>query len=264
VSAGTTIKSISKSLVLSIPYAREKYYQREFYKRSPSCKGIYKSFKQAAVNSPSDKLVGYDHRVISEFYREHIDEMNPADYPVLFWLSRLLPESQLVFELGGSVGVGYYGFRRYLPFPPQLRWVICEVPDAVRVGREIAQERGESRLAFTDQRQVDDDPDIYVSFGALQYIEDSFAQIIGELRAKPAHILLNRVPLSERDPFITLQNSGCWFSPYKVDNKSQFIRSIEALGYELVDKWEMTRPNIFLEQQEDGVPKYHGMYFRLK
>ena len=260
----SAIKSITKSLVLSIPYAREKYYQRQFEKRSPSCHGLYKSFAQAAHDSPGDKLSGYDHRVISEFYRQSIDAFNPGDYPVLFWLSQVLPQTRFVFELGGSIGLGYYGYHRYLKFPPELRWVICEVPEAVRVGREIALERHETALEFTEQREIDADPELYATFGALQYIEEPFAQIIGSLRRKPPHLLVNRVPLSDGDGFVTLQNNGCWFSPYKVDNKSHFIKSIVALGYEVIDQWDMSRPNNFLLHLEEGLPNYHGMYFRLK
>jgi putative methyltransferase (TIGR04325 family) len=260
----SAIKSLTKSLVLSIPYTREKYLRKEFAKRSPCCKGVYKTFADAVLDSPSDKLAGYDHRVISEFYRERIDELNPADYPVLYWLSQLLPGAKSVFELGGSVGVGYYAYRRYLPFPPQLRWIICEVPETARMGAEIARERNESRLAFTDQRDLAEGADLYATFGALQYIEDPFATILNSLRDKPPHLLINRVPLSEGNHFITLQNNGCWFSPYKVDNRAEFVRSVEALGYELVDKWEMTRPNNFLLRPGEAVPSYHGIYFRHK
>jgi putative methyltransferase (TIGR04325 family) len=260
----TMIKSLTKSLVLSSPYTREKYLQKEFSKRSPSCKGIYKTFYDALLDAPSHKLSGYDHRVIAEFYRQRIDDFNPADYPVLFWLSRLLPEARFVFELGGSVGVGYYAYRRYIPFPERLRWVICEVPETVHFGDEIARERNETQLAFTDQREVNEDPDIYATFGALQYIEEPFAEIIGSLRAKPVHLLINRIPLCEETPFITLQNNGCWFSPYKVDNRTAFIESVEALGYQLEDKWEMNRPNNFLLAPGEPTPGYHGMYFRQK
>ena len=259
-----TIKSITKSLVLSIPYAREKYFQKEFSKRSPSCKGIYKSFADAAADAPGDKLSGYDHRVISEFYRTHLDELNPSDYPVLFWLTQLLPTARVVFELGGSVGVGYYAYCRFIPFPENLQWIICELPEAVRFGQEIALERNEKRLIFTDQRRVAGQLDIYATFGALQYIEEPFDRILAALHSRPKHILINRVPLTAGEAFITLQNNGLWFSPYKVDNRAEFVHSIEALNYELVDKWEMTRPNSFLLHFGDETPKYHGMYFRLR
>jgi len=263
---GATIKSIGKSLALSIPFTREKYLQREFLRSAPSCKGIYGSFAEAMADLPGGKLSGYNHRAVPEFYktRARIDELNPGDYPILFWLSRLLPDALLVFELGGSIGLGYYSYRKYLLFPPQLRWIICEVPEAVRAGEEIARERNETQLAFTDQRQADGDPDIYATFGALHYIEEPFAEIIASLRARPRHILVNRVPLSEKTAFITLQNNGSWFSPYKVDNLSDFIGSIKSLGYELVDQWDMDRGVSFLFGPGNTVPRYYGMYFRLK
>jgi putative methyltransferase (TIGR04325 family) len=259
-----TLRAIGKSLVLSIPYAREKYFQREFLRRSPSCKGIYGSFAQALADAPREKLAGYNHKVIPESYRERLDILNPADYPVLFWLSRLLPGAQLVFELGGSIGLGYYSYRKYLPFPPRLRWIICEVPETVRVGQEIARERNETQVSFTDQRQAAEDPDIYATFGTLQYIEEPFAGIIGNLRARPPHLLINRVPLCEGPVFITLQNNGLWVSPYKVEGKSGFIESIKALDYELVAEWQLDRSGGFLMLPGQAIPNYYGMYFRLK
>ena len=260
----SSIKSITKSLVLSIPFAREKYYQREFAKRSPSCKGLYKSFADAAQDCPGDKLSGYDHRVISEFYKARLDELNAGDYPVLFWLSRLLPKVRRVFELGGSVGVGYYAYCRYVPFPPDLKWTICELSEAVHVGREIALDRNEAHLDFTESHDVPGPIDLYATFGALQYIETPFADILLDLAHRPSHLLINRVPMTDGDPFITLQNNGCWFSPYKVEQREKFVKSVENLGYELVDKWHMDRPNTFLVNLGDKVPTYHGMYFRLR
>ncbi len=260
----STIKSLTKSLVLRFPYAREKYFQKEFSKRSPFCKGIYKSFADAAIDAPADKLSGYDHRVISEDYRTRLDELNPDDYPVLFWFTQLLRKARVVFELGGSVGIGYYAYRRFVSFPENLQWIICELPEAVRFGQEIAFERNETRLVFTDQRQVASYVDIYATFGASQYIEEPFDRIIAALQPRPAHLLINRVPLTAGDAFITLQNNGLWFSPYKVDNRAEFVKSIEALDYELVDKWEMTRPNNFLVHFGEDAPKYHSMYFRLR
>jgi putative methyltransferase (TIGR04325 family) len=260
----TPIKSLAKNLILSIPYAREKYFQREFVKTTPSCKGAFKTFAEAIAATPSDRLAGYNHKEIPEAFINSIDELNPCDYPVLYWLSRLLPKSKVIFELGGSMGKGYYSYRKYLSFPEDHRWTICEVPATVEVGREIARQRNEPHLFFTDERQPEQNPDLYTTFGALQYIEESFAEIIAKLRVKPPHLLVNRVPMTEGKPYITLQNNGRWFSPYRVDNVSDFIKNITALDYELVDKFEMNRPVSFLLDPEYDVPAYHGMYFRLK
>jgi putative methyltransferase (TIGR04325 family) len=260
----TTLKYLAKNVVLSIPFAREKYFQRAFLKRSPSCKGAYESFAQALAHAPREKLLGYNHKSIPEFYKTRLDDLNPGDYPVLFWLLRLLPEVKFVFELGGSIGMGYYAYRRYVPLPADLRWVICETPETVETGREIARERKDTLLTFTEQRQVEGNPDIYATFGTLQYIEEPFAEIIGALARKPPHLLVGRVPFAEGAAYITLQNNGGWFSPYKVQNRCEFIKSIENLGYDLIDKWETIHPNSFLIHPEYQIPRYHGMYFRLK
>jgi putative methyltransferase (TIGR04325 family) len=258
------LKDVGKSLVLNIPFAREWYFRREFLKRAPCCKGDYPSFAAALSAAPIEKLSGYNHRSIAEFYKKSLGDFNPGDYPVLFWLSRILPAARLVFELGGSIGSGYYAYRRFQPFPPELRWVICELPETVRVGEEIARERNETQLAFTDQRETAGHPDIYATFGALQYIEEPFARIIGKLDARPPHLLVNRVPFCEGPSFITLQNNGSWFSPYKVQNKSDFIQGITSLGYELVDQWKVNRLDSFLLPLDRPMPGYHGLYFRLK
>jgi putative methyltransferase (TIGR04325 family) len=258
------LKDVGKSLVLNIPSLRERYFQREFLNRAPCCKGSYPSFAGALAAAPAEKLSGYNHRSIAEFYKKSLGNFNPGDYPVLFWLARILPAAQLVFELGGSIGSGYYAYRRFLPFPPELRWIICDVPETVRLGKEIARERNENQLAFTDRREAAGNPDIYATFGTLQYIEEPFAQIIGQLNAKPPHLLINRVPFCEGPAFITLQNNGSWFSPYQVQNKSDFIQSITALGYELVDQWKVNRLDSFLLPLGQPMPSYHGIYFRLK
>jgi putative methyltransferase (TIGR04325 family) len=257
-------KTISKSLILSIPYAREKYLEREFLRSAPSCKGIYASFAEAMADAPVEKLSGFNHKSIPEYYKPRIGDLTPGDHPILFWLSQILPNARLVFELGGSIGLGYYAYRKFVSFPPQLRWVICELPEAVQMGEEIAQERKEAQLFFTEQRTPPGNPDVYATFGALHYIEEPFAEIIRRLPARPPHILVNRVPMCEGPGFITLQNNGSWFCPYKVDNVSDFIRGLHQLGYELVDQWDLDRGVHFILPEGRVRPKYHGMYFRLK
>jgi putative methyltransferase (TIGR04325 family) len=255
---------LGKKIVLSVPYTREKYLQNLFLTRPPVCKGDYRSFAGAAAGAPAGKLAGYDHRSVVDLHRPFVDEFNSGDYPVLFWLLRLLPSVRRIFELGGSIGRGYYAYRAYLPFPPELRWTICETPETAQVGEDIARERKDAQLAFTSDRQPVEAPELYATFGTLQYIEQSFAEIIGSLRARPPHLLINRVPLGEGYSFVTLQNNGSWFSPYKVEDKVALIQGIGALGYELVDQWKVARENQFLTLPGPGVPLYYGMYFRLK
>ena len=107
--------------------------------------------------------------------------------------------------------------------------------------RELAREKDERQLTFTDQRDEANGADLYFTCGALQYIEEPFAEILKALRARPRHLLINRVPLSGDPTFITLQNNGKWIVPYKVANETEFIEGITSLGYELVDHWKTPR-----------------------
>jgi putative methyltransferase (TIGR04325 family) len=259
------LKSIAKTAALGVPLTREKMLQREFIRITPSCLGVFSSFAAAQAAAPAAELPGYDHVAIAEVYRKRMDRFTPVDYPILFWLDRLLPQTRVIFELGGSVGRAFYPYSRYLNFSPDLRWIVCDLPAMVRVGAEIARERNARQLSFTTERETGENPDIYATFGTLQYIEEPFAEIIAKLRARPPHLLINRVPMTEGAAFITLQNNGSWFSPYKVDNRPAFIASLVDLGYELVDEWKMDSPNVFLPQ-DSGEPKppYCGMYVRLK
>jgi putative methyltransferase (TIGR04325 family) len=258
------IRSATKELVLGLPFAREKYFQRTFLIRSPSCKGVFASFAEAIAAIPPKKELAYHHEAASEAERNNLDYFNRGDYPIVFWLSRLVPGARLVFELGGNLGLGFFAYRKYVTYPPELRWIICELPAIVEAGRKLAEDRKETQLGFTEQREIDRDPDIYVTFGTLQYIEESFAEVLRKLRVRPPHILITRVPFTTGAPFITLQNNGAWFSPYKVDNISDFIASIEALGYEVVDQWDIERAVSFLLHPEYQTPRYYGAYFRLK
>ena len=53
-----------------------------------------------------------------------LEQVNPRDYPLLFWFSELFREGATsVFDFGGHIGVKYYAFQRYLPYPDNLRWV---------------------------------------------------------------------------------------------------------------------------------------------
>jgi putative methyltransferase (TIGR04325 family) len=256
------IKSLARTAALNVGFTRTAFLRREFLRSTPSCRGIYASFAAAAADAPSAKLASYDQDEIALSYRERLDYFNFADYPVIFWLGSLLDRARVIFELGGSIGLGYYAYVRYLAFPPDLRWTVCELPSMVRMGIDVAAERQTGQLAFTTDRQPEIDPDVYATFGTLQYIEEPFAEILSSLRALPPYLLINRVPLTEGKPFITLQNNGTWFSPNKVDNRKKFTESLCALGYEVVDEWDMERPNAFFMEQEGPMPSYCGLYLR--
>ena len=92
-------------------------------------RGVYPSFDAAQASAPPTRPLGYDNADAAGMYLERIKRIYPSDYPVIFWLQKLFAQAQSsVFDLGGHIGIGYYGYQRYLDYPPGLRWTVSDVP----------------------------------------------------------------------------------------------------------------------------------------
>src|SRR3546814_12163657 len=92
-----------------------------------------------------------------------------SDYPLVFWLGRLIADGQRsVFDLGGHIGVSYYGFRKYTDYPPDLSWTIHDLPSEMAAGRRWAQgHEPERQHPSPDPGQHADGPDARCSTGPL-------------------------------------------------------------------------------------------------
>lgn len=186
------------------------------------------------------------------------------DYPILYWLGRLLAKGDVVVDFGGSVGVCFYAFRQRLEFPQDLSWVVCELPEPVEQGRKLAQERDATGLSFTTDRGVIDGCSLLLCAGVLQFIETPLADILAGLQAPPPHVLVNRIALTRDTPaFFTLQHTGRSVSPVRIDNLDDFVRSMGAHGYTLIDQWKCFENSLQVPQHDECRLEYfHGMYFR--
>ena len=40
------------------------------------------------------------------------DPVKPSTYPIFFWLEKLLTEDSQLVDVGGSIGLTYYGYHR--------------------------------------------------------------------------------------------------------------------------------------------------------
>lgn len=227
--------------------------------------GVYTSFAEAARAAPPGAPLGYDDDSMAGLYTGTIGALNPADYPVLFWLRQLIGEARGVLDFGGHVGLAYYGYRRYVDFPTELRWTVCDVPAVVRAGRRLAVDLGATSLAFTEQVGDGDGCDILLAAGSLQYVEEGFLhRALAAFRRRPRHVIVQRTPFHDTRSFVTLQATGPAFCPYTVAHRGAFVQGLTSLGYELVDSWQLPRAlNVPLEP-ECHVPAYSGLYFRIR
>lgn len=214
-------------------------YERRFHTPhgAGSLCGVYASFADAARATPASAPLGYDHGAPAALYRDRLARIAAKDYPALFWLREALPEARTVFDLGGHVGVSFYGYRRYLDYPPGLRWVVCDVPAVAREGEALAQARGEASIAFTSDPREATGVDVLLASGALQYIEQPLHDLLAALPTPPRHVVVNQTPTHPGREFFTVQHIGVAYCPYRVAAEDAIPAGLAPLGYTLVDQW---------------------------
>lgn len=247
----------------------EPLYRRAFrrpYWEGNAYHGVFDSYAQARAVVPPARSPTYDVMAAGRMYADRIDRIRVSDYPMVYWLSRLLQAGQRrIFDLGGHIGISYYGFRHHLQYPDDLRWLVHDVPAVVAAGRERARELDpECRLSFTDSREAADGHDVLVSSGALQYLDYTLPELLGRLESPPQHILVNLTPMHPNRSYFTLQNIGLAICPYRVMATREFIEALEALGYSVVDHWESRERGLRIPFFDDhAIDRYSGFYFRM-
>jgi putative methyltransferase (TIGR04325 family) len=228
-------------------------------------RGVFATFDEAQASAPATLPLGYDNPASAAMYLDRTRRTYPTDYPVLFWLQRLLSEGcTTIFDLGGHIGVSYYAYRRYLAYPASLRWRVHDVPAVMEQGRKFALEKDKERhLGFCDRFEEADGMQVLAAQGSLQYLPETLAERLSRLASPPRHVLLNLTPLHERESFFTLQSVGTAFCPYRITATGEFLKSFESLGYALADSWENPDKKCEIPfHPGHSLDRYYGFYFR--
>lgn len=222
--------------------------------------GIFASRSEAEAAIPHGRRVGYDHAVLAGFYRERMNRVFTEDYPVLYWLEKLLTKQTKVFDFGGHVGLHFYAYAPYLAHT-DLDWKVCDVHAIVEEGRRLAAEHAKPTLSFTEAGTDADGRGLLLSAGALSYLEDGYLpRLLAGLRAPPKHLVLNKLALHDVPTFVTLQDTGVSVHPYTVFERGAFVASLEALGYVLKDEWRTTDHHChILFHPKQSVHAYSGL-----
>jgi len=241
-------------------------YEREFARVVPWARrfcGVYGTFEEAIRAAPASKPVGYDNSAAAGFM-EPSGPLLPSDYPVLFWLEKALADSSRLLDIGGYVGISYYTYRNYLKYPDDLEWMIQDVQAVTAAGTEIARNQHSRGLSFTTEITLALRPQTVLAAGSLQFIEHDFADLLTRMGALPTHVIVNKTPLTDLPEFVTLQDLGPAVCAYRIFNRAKLVRSIEVLGYRLVDSWANLDFSCRIPFHPDRtVPSYSGLYFKL-
>lgn len=228
--------------------------------------GVFRSFDEAREFLPPTRE--YDLEVLGrEYVDERMHRVYAYDYPVMLWLQQAFDDGATsVIDIGGSIGVAYYGYAKYMKYPDALDWQVYEVPAICTLGRRIATAQGANPLGFVEALDpAGMDADVWMSAGAIHCIEDGQAHtLLARSKRKPKHIILNKLPLYAGEDFVSTQNIGEGsFSPHFVYNRERYIRNIEAEGYRLIDAWDVPERSLHVPgHPERSFRKYSGLYFR--
>jgi putative methyltransferase (TIGR04325 family) len=256
------MKALVRDIIAQIPGVREWVAKKIFLGANHNhyrFLGVYSSQAEAKAHIPREVAHGFDDPSLSETFDESVP---PQDEPVVKILSRLMPEIKTIFDLGGCIGFCFYRYRSRMTYPSDLRWIISDVPFVNKLGRQIAEKRGETQLFFTENPAVASGSDVYLTTGALQFFDESLADILAKLEEKPKHVLINRVPMiPDKSTFFTLQHTDYSVVPYRIANIPQFVSEMAEIGYELVEQWEVDRFCEIILHPERYVRNYYGFYF---
>ncbi|KRF02127.1 hypothetical protein ASG87_11650 [Frateuria sp. Soil773] len=223
---------------------REARYERRFLAHDSLLenlyRGVFPSWAAAAASVPPTRATGYDNSASAALYRDRTRRVFLYDYPVMLWLARLFAEgSRSVFDLGGHIGIAYYAYQRYVDYPEGLRWQVHDVPAVNAAGAAWAEQHdAPRRLAFTERAADAGQADILFAAGSLQYLDYTLAGLLADLPRRPAHLLLNSVPIHMAESYFTVQNMGTTCCPYRISAEREFVDGLKALGYQLRDRWE--------------------------
>lgn len=224
-------------------------------------RGIYPNFETAAAAAPAGRLLSYDNEPSATRVLDEWQGVYPNDYPVMFWLTKLLRDQRFIFDWGGNVGLKYFAYRRYIDYPQGHVWLVADVPAVVELGRKVALRESADGLRFTTELDELSDADILLAAGVLHFIKDPFALLRTAPRL-PRHLLLNKVPAYAMPSAVTLQNMGTAFCPYRLFNLGELVSTLEGLNYRLIDEWKS--PDLSCEIPffpEHSITAYSGFYF---
>lgn len=224
--------------------------------------GSFKSFADAQAGVPALRVRHDADRPQMPYF----PQVYFNDYPSVFWLGRSFSEGmRSVFGVGDHVGIKYYAFRRMLRYPSDLRWTICDKPEAIRFGQELAIQRDVAhQLDFTTDLQCASGYDVLYASGSLGYLPTRLSEIIARLQIKPKRIVLNATAVHPDHTLYTLNSTGFMVSPCRIQHHDELLGELAEAGYQRRDGWRNEGKPIVVPFVKGGrKPYYAGCCFDL-
>lgn len=185
----------------------------------------------------------------------------PSDYAAFYYLRDRMPGIKTIFDMGGSVGNLYYCYKDYLTLGADTIWTVHDLPEYVRLGREMASDRSETNLQFTHDLQDAEGVDLLIVSGSLHYFDEPLSEFVEKIKKRPKYILINRTPLTDGPEFAVVQDAGYIRVACKLYNRSKLIADFKRLGYGVVGEWQATELRlIVVDRPSSSVGAYTGLW----
>ncbi len=261
-----SLRSVVRVVIEGMPVLGDLFHRYYlFARRGIACRGVYASHEEALQNVHEGNSTSFDthHEVKSleaELKKEH--PVRYEDYAVLFWLRGLMRPGIRIMDLGGSTGRSYYEFSDALELPDDASWLVAELPAAAEIGTKVAAARGADRLSFTNKLAGHHKPDVLLTIGTLQYIDERLSGMLSRIGKLPEHIIIHKVPVTDGPEFWTIQGLPLAEVPYYIHNRDELIADVVDLGYELIDTCDTLRGIRIPFHPSKDVHHYSGFFFR--
>lgn len=224
-------------------------------------KGAYPTVEAALAGPLGRGMAGYDHDDVAEVSFDRMCKVEVWDYPVILWLERLMPGASALIDAGGHMGTKYRAFRSLLDLEHGPDWIVYDLPAIVRAGRRRAEEDG-LRIGFLDDLAQLPPADILLASGLLQYFPHEASHLVTQLPHRPKHLILNKVATRDGQTVVTMSKVGPSWVPYQIRNRAAFQSDVEAIGYRLVDEWDIPSLSHVIPTHPDlGASQSRGYVF---
>lgn len=207
---------------------------------------------------------GHENAANSDNHLDYYQETVASDLAAMFFLRDMLPSCRRLFDLGGNVGHLYYYYAPYLTYRDDLVWQVLDLPRNMERGRALALERRAPHLFFAEGWPDASGADVLLCSGAMHYFPRPLSGMVAELAEPPRHVLVNRVPLTDGEPFAAVQERPGFRVACMVHNRQALVEGFAALGYGLRGAWRV--PDLSLVARGHPrfcVPAYSGLCFSL-
>jgi putative methyltransferase (TIGR04325 family) len=225
--------------------------------------GLYADYAHAFAAASRKGIAGYDHDGVAPVSFEAMCRVEAWDYPVMFWLGRLLAGGGNVLDAGGHMGTKYRAFAPYLDYGEAVTWTVYDLPAIVRAGRAKAMADGLDALSFVEHIADAPAPTVFLASGLLQYLDRPIEDLLGQIESPPQWLLFNKVAFHACGPAVTLERIGNALVPYQMRKHKSFVDGIQRLGYRLADSWRIAElSHTICTHPEIGPSENRGFVFR--